>query len=821
VVYPGAVWTFKAAFDPGQVVDTNLKLWLRFEDNADDSSGHGRDGTEMGGPTYVAGADSLAVHLDGVDDYVNLEYGVGISGADPRTLAGWGKATTTAIPAWTNLFGFTGPSGGGGHFDVEIVGGTDSTTAGWFGLHMYGDEYDFIPADIEWHHFAATFDGFTANLYADGVLIAAPAPGVTMNTPDNVHVGKRDDNANYFPGSIDDVRIYDVVKSAAEIAEIMRIDLSWAWNPIPTHGAVDIPRDQVLSWTHGDGATQSTVYLGADEAANMVQVAGPQASTTYNPGELDLGTTYYWQIAENNGKALNPGRIWKFTTALYLAVDDMETYTPWTVAGDNIFEAWRDGQGNCAPGNGNDTGSTLTEAMSSLSEPVLGGLQSMKYEFDNDGTVYSVCTMTQVTVPYKYSRIEAQVATLPSSIGTDWTVGGVKALRVPFYGQAGNSTADPFWVQLQDGTKGYGTKVFYGTFAGESLADFNEASWHEWFIDLAEFNVDLTNVVSIVIGIGNEDGSGAQGSGTLYLDEIRLYAPTCVPSRSTAAFAKVDYAPEGNRDCVVDYKELAVMTRDWLQSDQTITLEAISTGPVLSYQFENNLLDGSGNGNNGTAVLNPTYQVSRPGMGMAIDCNGTGDYISTGKSAADLGIDGNNPRTVTAWVYVRAFNNGAIWDLGNRADGQDFSLRTLATEDNWRVQYWGGAYDADFVYPTLNEWVHFALTHDGNTKVYANGELIVDVPRTLATANTNPFQVAMYGWTEASLDGRIDDFRLYNYGLSHGQVLTAAGIALPLYIPVTSPANLVDGEGVNNLKVNFRDYAELLKAWLDTEEWPN
>ena len=60
VDYPGAVWTFKAIYDPGQVADPNLKLWYRFEDNVLDSSGHGRNGTEVGGPTYVDGADSLA-----------------------------------------------------------------------------------------------------------------------------------------------------------------------------------------------------------------------------------------------------------------------------------------------------------------------------------------------------------------------------------------------------------------------------------------------------------------------------------------------------------------------------------------------------------------------------------------------------------------------------------------------------------------------------------------------------------------------------------------------------------------------------------------
>jgi len=168
VEYPGAVWTFQALPDPAQIPDANLKLWLKFEDDVLDSSGHGRHGTEMGGPTYVSGSDGQAIHLDGIDDWVEIEYGVGISGADPRTIAGWAKATTTAITVWTNIFGFTAPSAAGLHFDIEIVGDTDSTTAGFYGLHMNGDEYNILACDLEWHHLAATYDGTTVYMYAQG-----------------------------------------------------------------------------------------------------------------------------------------------------------------------------------------------------------------------------------------------------------------------------------------------------------------------------------------------------------------------------------------------------------------------------------------------------------------------------------------------------------------------------------------------------------------------------------------------------------------------------------------------------------------------------
>jgi hypothetical protein len=173
----------------------------------------------------------------------------------------------------------------------------------------------------------------------------------------------------------------------------------------------------------------------------------------------------------------------------------MESYVPWSQTGDHIFEKWWDAFGNCSPGNGNNTGATLTEN----ADPVLGGIQSMKYEFDNDGTVYSPCTMGQESGHLMYSRIEAPVAILPSGIGTDWTVGGVKALYLGFHGLAGNPVTEPLWVQLKSGGT-YGNKVFYGAFEGESLDDFNEASWHDWYIDLADFGVNLSNVIALSSG---------------------------------------------------------------------------------------------------------------------------------------------------------------------------------------------------------------------------------------------------------------------------------------------------------------------------------
>ena len=821
-IYPSPVWTFKATYNPADVVDPHLKLWLKFDGDPCDSSGHGRDGTEIGGPFYVPGYDGEAISLDGIDDYVDIEYSVGISGAEPRTIAGWAKARTTAIGDWTNLFGFTGPSGAGGHFDIEIVGATDSTTAGYYGLHMYGDEYDIMPVDLEWHHLAATFDGVQANWYADGVQMGFAAPVVTINTPGNVHVGRRDDNTMYFPGTIDDVRIYDYVLNATQIATVMRINLAWAWNPNPGNGATDVARTPMLTWTPGDYATSHYVFFGTDEDA-LPQVAGPQPTASYNPGTLDLGTTHYWAIGEANAAAppdyMDRGRTWKFTTVDYLVIDNMDAYVAYDVpAGPHIFVAWRDGKGDCA-GSGNNTGANLLETTPAL----FATSQLMKYDWDNDGLVLNPCTGTADDPrPYYYSKIVAQVTGLPSGIGSNWTIGGVKALSLLFYGDTLNSINDPLWVQLSD-SSGPGEKVEYGAYADESLADIQDPAWHEWLIDLNDFDVQLTNVVSIAIGIGDENATGPHiSSGTLYIDDVRLYTPRCIPSRNTGGFADADYAPVGAPDCVVNYKELKIMGQDWAQFDERILPVAPDPGGlVASYQFENNANDNSPNGNHGTEEGGPMYQVSRPGMGMAIDFDGVDDYVDCGNDAS---LDITEEVTITAWLRTGDAGNGEHNPYVAKGD-HAYALKHGVANNLEFFVYDGGWYTVtSAVDASFNDtWRHLAGIYDGTElKLYLDGELeaVTAYIGAIATSTDNLNIGRNSEVADRFFDGTIDDVRIYDYALTHAEVLGAAGMPT-LYLPVTSPANISDDEPVTEKKVNFLDYAELMDWWGMEQEWPS
>jgi hypothetical protein len=60
--------------------------------------------------------------------------------------------------------------------------------------------------------------------------------------------------------------------------------------------------------------------------------------------------------------------------------------------------------------------------------------------------------------------------------------------------------------------------------------------WKQWNIDLQEFadlGVNLADIDSIGIGVGDRDNPSPGGSGTLYIDDIRLYRPPATEPEQT------------------------------------------------------------------------------------------------------------------------------------------------------------------------------------------------------------------------------------------------------------------------------------------------
>ncbi len=89
-------------------------------------------------------------------------------------------------------------------------------------------------------------------------------------------------------------------------------------NPYPEDGAGNIPSNITLSWSCSDpdGDTlKYDLYFGTDP--NPPLVKKDLTESEYNPGTLDVGTTYYWKVVAKDSKgAVVEGPVWSFTTEI-------------------------------------------------------------------------------------------------------------------------------------------------------------------------------------------------------------------------------------------------------------------------------------------------------------------------------------------------------------------------------------------------------------------------------------------------------------------------------------------------------------------------
>ncbi|MBN1973989.1 MAG: discoidin domain-containing protein, partial [Sedimentisphaerales bacterium] len=300
------------------------------------------DGTLIGDTAWAAGKLGGALRFDGNGDYVNCGNNSVFNPTGSFSIAFWANITQWTT-AWAEAFLGKGGDNDRGGWCVRrgsgtslcfTVAGVNSGTGGWFG--------NAAPAQNEWIHIACVYDqaGGTAAIYINGVLdssFTVSGNAATNNAP--LLLGTRGNTAgtgpdtwgsSYYGGMLDDVRFYNHALSAVEVAgSMIGISPGFAANPLPKTDAVDIVRDQILSWTPGKFANTHDVYFGTDfEDVNQATLSNNLGVTvtegldvnSYDPGILDFGMTYYWRVDEVNAPPSNTvfkGTVWSFTIEPY------------------------------------------------------------------------------------------------------------------------------------------------------------------------------------------------------------------------------------------------------------------------------------------------------------------------------------------------------------------------------------------------------------------------------------------------------------------------------------------------------------------------
>ena len=87
-----------------------------------------------------------------------------------------------------------------------------------------------------------------------------------------------------------------------------------ASGPIPADGASGVEPGSDIEWTAGLQTDSHDVYFGITTPLGASELRGNQVGATYDPGPLELNTTYYWRVDEVNAEGTKRGCTWSFTT---------------------------------------------------------------------------------------------------------------------------------------------------------------------------------------------------------------------------------------------------------------------------------------------------------------------------------------------------------------------------------------------------------------------------------------------------------------------------------------------------------------------------
>jgi len=850
--WEGVIWRFAVKCE---ITDPNLIVWYKFDetegDIVQDLSGHELEGYVDG---YEPGVwepndgyhDGCLVYDDNIAVLIPYEFGTYFN--DEITIAVWlnGLHTQSRDSDMPII------DGGSlseelleGEWKLTVLAPTGDEKVAWRtgndsnDVLMWNDATPKAWRD-DWHHFAFIKDegegSGTMKIYFDGLEVKSKSGtldslGYALNGL--VRLGAYITNDSDYEGKMDDFRIYNRALLAKEVAALYRgADLSLAWGPRPFDGQPDAMWDVDLTWQPGDYAGDThNLYFGTnwDEVNEANSAYHPDVNyknvndTTFDVGLLELDTTYYWRVDEVND-ACRPepwkGRVWRFTVADYIVIDNMEDYT--VISGDYPISTSQVGDFGWNCGYHNYTGAILDLAYieSTWAKVWHGGDQAMYYFYDvgNDRGC-----------GYYYGEISNHYEFDPN----DWTVKGVKMLTLWFHGDTENATTgvEQMYAGLEDRDSNY-AEVRYGNAEDEEVNDIAIAEWQRWNIPLSEFtDVGLKSIETLYIGFGERGNTVPGGSGNVVFDDIWLYPPTCVPSRR-----KPEY--DLNDDCIVDFGDIELIANDWLRGDINFpeVSEPCDANLVGWWQFDegdsNMAGDSSDYDNDGVieTIDKDVYWVAgRNDVNYALDFDDGRVLVPDAEELRPM-----HQVSVCAWinysegqdsarVVCKGADNKEAFDL--EVDGFKLVFLVRDGNDPNAESYPKHAVESGEDKLENDEWIHVAGTYDGNSlKCYINGE-VADANNDvndIKFLSQDPNGLAIGNRSDAKnrpLKGTIDDVRVYNYALSAQEVAYLASDGTHLVL-LKSVANLYNPEPKGERMVDFKDFAKISDTWLEEKLYP-
>jgi len=309
-------------------------------------------GTRVRGYLYPPEDGDYTLWISG-DDYIELYLSTDDDPANAAMIA--------EVPGWTSYLEWnkypeqqSAPItlAAAQKYYIEVAmkegGGGDSLTAAWTGPGI-GTELtvidgaflssvpipvallkasDPVPADgavdadvtaLEWAA-GPTAVSHTVYLSTDETIDAADLLGTTDLT---IQIAILDPGVTYY-WRVDETDA-DGVVGEGNVWSFSTVPLE-AHFPSPADGASSQGLDSQLSWTAGKVVIMHDMYFGTDEAAiaarDMTTFKGKLMTTSYDPGALEIETTYYWAVDQFTPTGTVAGPVWSFTTIGSIAITD-------------------------------------------------------------------------------------------------------------------------------------------------------------------------------------------------------------------------------------------------------------------------------------------------------------------------------------------------------------------------------------------------------------------------------------------------------------------------------------------------------------------
>jgi hypothetical protein len=242
---------------------------------AADASGGSLAGA-VSGATWVDGKFGKALRFAGAQgSWVTVPDAAALDLSTGMTISAWVKPTAP-LPEWPAVIMKERPgeltyalyaNSKDGNINVDYTSGGSEQNLEGAGA---------VPVN-QWTHVAGTYDGTTLSLYVNGQLVSSkPAPGPIDATDGVLRIGGDDVwQGEYFPGVVDEVRIYSRALSPSEIQADMAAPVVAGTQP-PQPGVDTTPPSGTIAIDGGDVSTEIldvTLSLTAsDDAGDVVQM---------------------------------------------------------------------------------------------------------------------------------------------------------------------------------------------------------------------------------------------------------------------------------------------------------------------------------------------------------------------------------------------------------------------------------------------------------------------------------------------------------------------------------------------------------------------